>query len=89
MAGLLEEGASLMKEFAKSPALDAALISAGQKVEHYEIATYGTLCAFAKRLGLHEALPLLTQTLKEEGAADKKLTAIAEGEANAEAEDEE
>lgn len=85
MQGLLDEGDGLAEEYADSPALDAALICAAQKVEHYEIATYGTMCAFAKRLGLTEVVKLLSASLKEEGAADLKLTQIAESKANAEA----
>ena len=87
MAGLIEEGEGLIKEFAKSHALDAALIAAAQKVEHYEIATYGTMRAFAKRLGLGAAVTLLTQSINEEGAADKKLTKIAESKANIKAQE--
>jgi ferritin-like metal-binding protein YciE len=82
MEGLLEEGDSLAEEYAASPALDAALIAAAQKVEHYEIATYGTLRAFAKNLGLKDVVKLITLTIDEEGAADKKLTQIAETQAN-------
>lgn len=83
MEGLLAEADEIKDEFEESEALDAALIAAAQKVEHYEIATYGTLRAFAKRLGYQEIVALLTATLDEEGAADKKLTKIAEGSANA------
>lgn len=77
MEGLLKEGDELAEEYADSTALDAALITAGQKVEHYEIATYGTIRAFAQRLGYSDAVKLLTQTLDEEGNADHKLTEIA------------
>lgn len=86
MEGLLAEGDSLAEEYADSPALDAALITAAQKVEHYEIATYGTLRAFAKNLGLKEIVKLITATIDEEGAADKKLTKIAEAKSNETAE---
>jgi ferritin-like metal-binding protein YciE len=86
MEGLLTEGDELSSEYADSPALDAALIAAAQKVEHYEIATYGTLRAFARRLDNQKAVKLLTKTVDEEAAADEKLTKIAEGSANAEAE---
>ncbi len=86
MQGLLEEGDTLAKEYAGSPGLDAALITAAQKVEHYEIATYGTLRAFAKNLGLTEVVKLITATIDEEGAADKKLTRIAEAKSNRTAE---
>jgi ferritin-like metal-binding protein YciE len=64
---------------------DAGIISAGQKVEHYEIATYGTLCAFAKTLGEHDAAKMLQESLDEEKEADEKLSAIAESSINAEA----
>lgn len=80
MEGILKEGDELVENKDKSSALDAAIISAGQKVEHYEIASYGTLRSFAKHLGLdNEIIDLLQATLDEEGAADKKLTKIADG----------
>lgn len=80
MKGLLKEGGQLLSERSKSPALDAAIIAACQKVEHYEIASYGTLKAFAKQLEFDSKIvDLLEDTLKEEGGADKKLTKIAEG----------
>jgi len=82
MEGLLAEADELKDDFEGSGALDAALIAAAQKVEHYEIATYGTIRAFAKRLGYAEIVAILTKTLEEEGAADKKLTEIAEGDVN-------
>jgi ferritin-like metal-binding protein YciE len=82
MEGLLKEGDELAEEYADSTALDAALISAAQKVEHYEIATYGTLRAFAQRLGYADAVKLLTATIEEEGNADHKLTEIAMGGVN-------
>ncbi|MES2920481.1 MAG: ferritin-like domain-containing protein [Verrucomicrobiota bacterium] len=82
MEGLLKEGDELAEEYADSTALDAALISAAQKVEHYEIATYGTIRAFAQRLGYAEAVKLLTATIEEEGNADHKLTEIAMGGVN-------
>jgi ferritin-like metal-binding protein YciE len=85
MEGLVEEGSSLMEEEASPAVMDAGLIGAAQKVEHYEIATYGTLATFAKILGLNEALKLLKQTLAEEEATDKKLTQLA-SQINAEAE---
>lgn len=78
MEGLLEEGKELLDEIEKGPVLDAALIGASQKVEHYEIAAYGTLIAMAKHLGIKEAVDLLVDTLAEEKAADEKLSAIAE-----------
>ena len=77
MEGLLEEGKEAMEEKMSSPNLmDAALIAASQKVEHYEIAAYGTVRAFADLLGEEEAVNLLTQTLDEEKAADEKLSQI-------------
>lgn len=80
MEGLLKEGDELIENKSKSPTLDAAIISAAQKVEHYEIASYGTLRAFAKQLDLDsEIIDLIQDSLDEEGAADKKLTKIAEG----------
>jgi ferritin-like metal-binding protein YciE len=86
MKGLVEEAQELMKEQKDSSALDAALIAAAQKVEHYEIASYGTLCAWAKQMGHDDALELLKETMDEEKAADEKLTGIAESAANAKAE---
>lgn len=77
MAGIVEEGEGVMSEDAEPEVMDAMLIAAGQKAEHYEIATYGTLVAWAKALGHKEAADLLNQNEKEEGAADKKLTALA------------
>ena len=71
-----------MEEFKGSPALDAGLISSAQAVEHYEIARYGTLIAWANQLGLKEAVPLLQATLAEEEATDQKLTQLAEAQAN-------
>ena len=85
MEGLIEEGASLMEEDAEPAVMDAGLIAAAQKVEHYEIASYGTLVTFARRLGHEEAANLLEQTLEEEKATDVKLTELAETEINAEA----
>jgi ferritin-like metal-binding protein YciE len=86
MKGLVEEAQDLMKEQKDSSALDAALIAAAQKVEHYEIASYGTLCAWAEQMGHDDALETLRSTLEEEKAADEKLTGIAESLANAKAE---
>lgn len=78
MEGILEEGKELLKSGnGGSDALDSALIGAAQKVEHYEIAAYGTLVAFAKQLGNEEAAQLLEETLNEEKEADEKLTEIA------------
>ncbi|WP_112437013.1 ferritin-like domain-containing protein [Rhizobium sp. AN80A] len=81
--GILAEGEEIIEEFKGSPALDAGLISSAQAVEHYEIARYGTLIAWAKQLGLKEAVPLLEATLAEEEATDRKLTQLAESRANA------
>lgn len=82
MKGLLEEGKDLMDEMVGSSALDAALIAAAQKVEHYEIATYGTLCAWAEKMGHDEAAEFLAVTLDEEKNANDILTGIAESSAN-------
>lgn len=80
MEGLLKEAQELVKNKQKSPVLDAAIISAAQKVEHYEIASYGTLRNFAKQLDLDsDVIDLLQDSLDEEGSADKKLTKIADG----------
>ena len=75
--GILEEGKSAMDEYKDTIALDAALISAGQAAEHYEMARYGTLRTWAQQLGMSDAVKLLDQTLNEEKAADKKLTDLA------------
>ncbi len=76
MAGLVEEGKELIEEEEAGAPLDAALICAAQKVEHYEIAAYGSLIAYAKLLGMDEAIDLLVETLAEEKEADEKLTSI-------------
>jgi ferritin-like metal-binding protein YciE len=91
MEGLIKEGAEAIEENASPAAKDALLIAAAQRVEHYEIAGYGTVKTFAHLLGEEEAATLLEQTLKEEAETDEKLTAAAESinvEAN-EAEEEE
>ena len=85
MAGIIKEGEEIMKEMEKGMSRDAGIISAAQKVEHYEIASYGTLCAFAKTLGMRREAELLGQTLNEEKEADEKLSQIAESEINEEA----
>jgi ferritin-like metal-binding protein YciE len=87
MEGLIEEGNELIKEKAEydPETLDAGLIAAAQKVEHYEISAYGTVRAFAEQLGRQEAMDILNQTLDEEYAADRKLSAIAESMVNQEA----
>jgi ferritin-like metal-binding protein YciE len=84
--GLAEEGAEIMKEYKGSPALDAGLLAAAQAVEHYEIARYGALRAWAEELGLNKAVSLLDATLKEEKATDQALTKLAESLVNQEAE---
>ncbi|WP_296264383.1 MULTISPECIES: ferritin-like domain-containing protein [unclassified Pseudomonas] len=78
MEGLVEEGKELLDEIEKGEVLDAGMIGASQKIEHYEIAGYGTLIALAKHLGMKTAAKLLAETLKEEKATDEKLSAIAE-----------
>jgi len=85
MEGLLKEADELLEEYQDSSALDAALIAAAQKVEHYEIATYGTLRAFAECLGHTDAVKLLSTTLLEEAKTDEALTGIALSQANQEA----
>jgi ferritin-like metal-binding protein YciE len=86
MEGLIEEGQKIMEEGLEPEVLDAALICAAQKVEHYEIAGYGCARAFARRLGHEDIAELLQETLDEEGNADKILTEIAENVVNARAE---
>ncbi len=85
MKGLIEEGAEIIGEKGEPAAKDAALIGAAQKVEHYEIAGYGTARTFASILGEDDVAALLQATLDEEGAADEKLTGIAESGLNQEA----
>ena len=80
MEGLVEEGKEVLEEDGPDGVIDAALIGAAQRVEHYEMAAYGTIRAMANELGHDRAVKLLQATLDEEGAADKKLTAIAESE---------
>jgi ferritin-like metal-binding protein YciE len=87
MKGLIEEGSELMQEDGADSVIDAGIISAAQKVEHYEIAGYGTARTWASILGEDEAEDLLQETLDEEGAADETLTEIAEGVVNEEAEE--
>jgi ferritin-like metal-binding protein YciE len=79
MMGLIEEGKEKLEEESEAAVLDAALIASAQKVEHYEIATYGCLRTYAQLLGYDQAAKLLEQTLAEEEAADKKLTELGEG----------
>ncbi|APO97346.1 ferritin-like domain-containing protein [Xanthomonas vesicatoria] len=78
MEGLVEESREVIEEIEVGPVRDAALIGGAQKVEHYEIASYGTIAAMAKQLGYADALPLLLATLEEEKATDEKLTLLAE-----------
>jgi ferritin-like metal-binding protein YciE len=85
MEGLIEEGKELLTEDVDPSVLDAGLIAAAQKVEHYEMAAYGTVVAHAKQLGYMEVAELLHQTFDEEKAADQKLTHIAETMVNVEA----
>lgn len=86
MEGLIAEGEEMMNKDAKEAVLDAGLIAAAQKVEHYEIASYGTACTYAKQLGHNAALNLLKATLGEEKNTDEKLTMIAESRVNKQAE---
>jgi ferritin-like metal-binding protein YciE len=88
MKGLVTEGEEIMREQKNSSALDAALIAAAQKVEHYEIASYGTLVAWAEQMGHNEAADLLGETLEEEKATDDRLTSIAGTLANQKAQSE-
>jgi ferritin-like metal-binding protein YciE len=85
MEGLIAEGRELLDEDLEEDALDAGLIGAAQKVEHYEIAAYGTARTHAEMLGFRKIAKLLQQTLNEEGATDKKLTQLAENAINYEA----
>jgi ferritin-like metal-binding protein YciE len=80
--GIIEEAEDVVGEVADEHVLDAAIIAAAQAVEHYEITRYGSLIAWAKRLGKNECAALLDQNLQEEKAADKKLTDIAESKVN-------
>ena len=79
IAGIIEEGKSIMEEDFDETTMDACLIAAGQRAEHYEMAAYGTLVAWAQAMGHTAAARLLQQTLDEEKAADKKLSGLAEG----------
>jgi len=85
MEGLLAEGAEAIEEIEKGPVRDAVLIIGAQKVEHYEIAAYGSLITLAKSLGYDEAVQLLGETLEEEKATDEKLSMIALSKVNQEA----
>lgn len=87
MQGLVEEATEIMGEDAEDAVMDAGIIAAAQKVEHYEIASYGTVRTWARACGENEAAELLQETLDEEGEADKRLTELAERVVNPEAED--
>lgn len=80
--GIIEEGEEVMDTFKGTPALDAGLVAAAQAVEHYEMARYGTLCAWAKVLGMDDAVTVLSQTLEEEKKTDQTLNQLAESEIN-------
>jgi ferritin-like metal-binding protein YciE len=85
MKGLIEEGSEILSEKGEESVLDAGIIAAAQKVEHYEMATYGTLRTWANLLGQDEAAELLQETLDEEGDADQRLNELAEEIVNPEA----
>jgi ferritin-like metal-binding protein YciE len=85
IAGIIEEGQKIMEENFDEATADACLIAAAQRAEHYEIATYGTLVAWARAMGHDDAADLLQETLEEETAADEKLNALAEGGINQQA----
>jgi len=87
IAGIIDEGKAIMEEDFDEATMDACLIAAGQRTEHYEIAAYGTLVAWARDMGHADAEALLKETLDEEKAADKKLTSIAESGINQDAAD--
>ena len=87
IAGIIEEGKSIMEEDFDDATMDACLIASGQRAEHYEMAAYGTLVAWANGLGHTEAAELLQETLDEEKAADMKLSSLAEGGINQDAAD--
>jgi ferritin-like metal-binding protein YciE len=87
--GILKEAKEMMEEFADDPALDAALVCAAQKVEHYEITSYGSLCAFAEQLRMDEVCDHLETSLDEEKDADRSLSRLAEQVLNIEADEEE
>ena len=89
MDGLIKEGQEIMEECEEGAMCDAGIISAAQKIEHYEIASYGTLRQFAETLDLTEAVDLLEQTLNEEKAADQKLTEVAVSAVNVKAAEQE
>jgi ferritin-like metal-binding protein YciE len=82
IAGIIEEGTSVMEEDFDDDTMDACLIASGQRAEHYEMAAYGTMVAWAKAMGHDEAAGLLEEILDEEKAADEKLSGLAEGGVN-------
>jgi ferritin-like metal-binding protein YciE len=82
MDGILDEAKEVMGEIADDIVLDAGMLSSAQAVEHYEITRYGTLVAFARRLGRQDCAKLLEETLAEEKETDRKLTQLAEGQVN-------
>jgi ferritin-like metal-binding protein YciE len=85
MAGIIEEGKTAMGEDFDEPTMDATLVAAAQRVEHYEMAAYGTLIAWAEAMGHGDAVSLLQENLEEEKAADQKLTKLAESGINEQA----
>lgn len=85
MAGIIEEGSEMLEEKGDAAVLDAGLIASAQKVEHYEIASYGTLVTYARTLGLNQVADLLATTLEEEKETDQRLTQLAESGTNQEA----
>ena len=85
IVGILDEGKEIMAEYKGTEALDAGLLAAAQAVEHYEIARYGTLKAWATKLGMTEAVRLLDETLQQEHKTDEALTTLALGTVNSEA----
>ena len=87
IAGIIEEGKNVMEEDFDAATMDACLIAGGQRAEHYEMAAYGTLIAWARAMGHSDAADLLQETLDEEKAADEKLSALAEGGINQDAVD--
>lgn len=85
VAGIIEEGKAVMEEDFDDTAMDCCIIASAQRVEHYEMAAYGTLVAWAKAMGHDDTAEILEETLEEEKAADQKLTAVADGGINREA----
>jgi len=85
MEGIISEGNELLEEIEDPTVLDAAILAAAQKAEHYEISSYGTLATYAELLGMDDVAEMLRETLEEEKATDEKLTQLAESEINIEA----